>query len=54
MCYCDVNNRRIVMEEKLNLSLPEVDFNSKLVQLILQLEVLRNNAISIEKYQEET
>ncbi|MBR2069444.1 MAG: Fic family protein [Candidatus Gastranaerophilales bacterium] len=36
------------MEEKLNLSLPEVDFNSNLVQLILQLEVLRNNAISIE------
>ena len=36
------------MEEELNLSLPEVDFNSNLVQLILQLEVLRNDTISIE------
>ena len=36
------------MEEKLDLSLPYVDFNSNLVQLIMQLEVLRNNNIAIE------
>ena len=36
------------MKEVLNLELPKVDFDSNLVQLIMQLEVLRNDAITIE------
>jgi len=36
------------MEETLNLKLPKVEFDSNLVQLIMQLEVLRNNSIPIE------
>ena len=36
------------MEETLNLKLPKVEFDSNLVQLIMQLEILRNNSIPIE------
>ena len=36
------------MEEKFDLSLPKVEFDSALVQLIMQLEVLRNQYLQIE------
>ena len=36
------------MEEILNLELPKVEFDSNLVQLIMQLEILRNNSITTE------
>lgn len=36
------------MEEVLNLELPKVEFDSNLVQLIIQLELLRNNSFTIE------
>lgn len=36
------------MKEELNLNLPIIDFNSNLVQLIIQLEILRNKNVSLE------
>ena len=36
------------MKHDLNLSVPIVDFNSNLVQLIMQLEVLRNQNLVID------
>lgn len=36
------------MEKVLNLTIPKIDFDSNLVQLILQLEVLRNSTVKIE------
>lgn len=36
------------MNKKINLCLPKIDFNSNLVQLIIQLELLRNNNVTLE------